>query len=502
MLKWFHFVFILFLFNFIFVFDIYSATLTSKSCSSSDVQTTIDLAQDGDIVLVPAGNCIWSSEVRIGNQTGWSPPAYEGKQITLKGAGIDKTIITDDVPKTGEHQTPLTVYTKDGKFVRITGFTFQGGNTNIGWQGTIFIHGTSKKWRVDHVRFYNLKTSGIRIDGNTYGVIDHCIFDLAGTQAILVYHPEWNGQSYGDGSWNDALSLGTEKAVYIENNVFTELSDVVNQTVDCSRGGRLVFRYNTVNNFNIVVHGTESGGRNRSCFSYEIYNNTFTRLISPNVWTVFFNRGGTGVLFNNVITGNYTSLSHVVTNRTFHNFSPWVACDGSSSYDSNTGIIYDSGIHNGTNSVRALTATGKNWTSNKWVSYSLHNTTTGESSVITSNTTDTITTADDPFGASIIFNNGDNFKILKANNCIDQVGRSTGDLLSGDPPNEGWPNQALEPFYEWNNTINGNDGDIVSDTPILKEGVDYFNDIVRPGYTPYQYPHPLSFSPENLRIVE
>jgi hypothetical protein len=44
--------------------------------------------------------------------------------------------------------------------------------------------------------------------------------------------------------------------------------------------------------------------------------------------------------------------------------------------------------------------------------------------------------------------------------CIDQPGRGQGDLLTGDFPTEvnsvtgtiSWPNQALEPIYEWANT--------------------------------------------------
>jgi hypothetical protein len=43
--------------------------------------------------------------------------------------------------------------------------------------------------------------------------------------------------------------------------------------------------------------------------------------------------------------------------------------------------------------------------------------------------------------------------------CIDQVGRGKGLLLSGSTPKPvSWPVQALEPLYEWNNTLNGGDG--------------------------------------------
>jgi hypothetical protein len=71
------------------------------------------------------------------------------------------------------------------------------------------------------------------------------------------------------------------------------------------------------------------------------------------------------------------------------------------------------------------------------------------------------------------------------------LGRQVGTM---DRANPRWMQQADEPCYEWNNTndhgtaihyvIGGNN------TTILLSR-DYFNDTPMPGYTPYQYPHPL-----------
>lgn len=69
----------------------------------------------------------------------------------------------------------------------------------------------------------------------------------------------------------------------------------------------------------------------------------------------------------------------------------------------------------------------------------------------------------------------------------DQVGRST------DSNNDGV--QDIQPLYEWNNLENGENTDFFlvfeSDSIVLKEGRDYYNNTPRPGYSPYQYPHPL-----------
>jgi hypothetical protein len=59
--------------------------------------------------------------------------------------------------------------------------------------------------------------------------------------------------------------------------------------------------------------------------------------------------------------------------------------------------------------------------------------------------------------------------------------------------------QDLEPLYEWNNLLNGTDVDTemnpnftsCCDPEHIQEGRDYYNDLARPDYIPYVYPHPL-----------
>lgn len=95
--------------------------------------------------------------------------------------------------------------------------------------------------------------------------------------------------------------------------------------------------------------------------------------------------------------------------------------------------------------------------------------------------------------------------------CLDQPGRGQGDLIHpNNPPSVvAWPNQALEPLYIWNNTINGAPGGSGVDTaaqPFIKVNRDYYLS-AKPGYIPYTYPHPLTLTtgtvspsaPTNLR---
>lgn len=83
---------------------------------------------------------------------------------------------------------------------------------------------------------------------------------------------------------------------------------------------------------------------------------------------------------------------------------------------------------------------------------------------------------------------GDPWTECRSYPCVDQPGRGS--------------NQDSVIYYEWNNTLDGNDIDFwiyevdpvefdVSEE-IIVEGRDYFNDTSRPNYTAYTYPHPLT----------
>jgi hypothetical protein len=72
-----------------------AATITAKSVSIADVSSAIASARDGDTVAVPAGTASWTSGLAI------------TKGITLQGAGNDKTVILDDLPRKKRGELPL-----------------------------------------------------------------------------------------------------------------------------------------------------------------------------------------------------------------------------------------------------------------------------------------------------------------------------------------------------------------------------------------------------------
>ncbi|NIR50642.1 hypothetical protein GWO43_26085 [candidate division KSB1 bacterium] len=385
------------------------AIIKASGCSQAEVQAAIDSASDGTVVLVPAGNCIWTSGIDFSN-----------KNITVQGAGIDQTIITD---ATGSawNEVPIFISGTESKPFRITGFTFTGQD---GSNGIIMIRGNSKNWRIDDCKFEI--SSGIEIGWYswTYGVIDHCIFTGNKTFSCILVHAD------DSTDWARPLSLGGEKAVYVEDCTFDfKTVNEWNVAIDASFGGRFVFRHNKLTNITIGTHDV-CNNPGRGVHSYEIYENSFT-MDGQSAYRGINLRGGTGVIYNNTFTtvngGNFTNPIMVTNYRSCSEIVQdqcerfgWDTCDGNSQLDGN------------------LDSTGYP--------------------------------------------------------CLDQIGRTSdidGDGIQDSAPLYEW-NNALDgsdtdiKIHTFDNCDNSSVRDHI------KENRDYYNDKPMPGYTPYAYPHPLS----------
>jgi len=255
-----------------------AATIMAASCSQSDVQNAVNLASEGDTVQVPAGTCIWTIPVIMGDK--WDN-SYQRKSLTLKGAGIGQTIIKNELTApfgVSQIRSGISVYLPAGKFVRITGFTFDGNNS-LQSNGPILASGElGGKIRVDHSEFINLKYRGVTVFV-LFGVIDHNVFTkIPGTTVTAVaIHGDVKGGDFNqnfindnDGdtySWDRPLNLGSEDALYVENNTFN-FDSPQNGAIDTYDGSRYVFRFNTVKSTWTGNHGYDSALR--SGFSYTI----------------------------------------------------------------------------------------------------------------------------------------------------------------------------------------------------------------------------------------
>jgi hypothetical protein len=129
------------------------------------------------------------------------------------------------------------------------------------------------------------------------------LFDYHKTQ-VTVRHGNWNGETDawgGDQSWADSSYFGSNKFIFIEDNTFNGNATLRGGGAanDCDHGGRLVFRYNTLNSANFQVHEME--GRGQGCRAYEVYRNTVN---APDVENSFaYLRTGTGLLWGNTTSG-------------------------------------------------------------------------------------------------------------------------------------------------------------------------------------------------------
>ena len=405
-------------------------TIKAASCNVSDVAAAIGQATaDGDVVAIPAGDCIWTTPLQ----------ATIPNSLTVQGAGAatpqggsDKTIIEDGVNHSTGDPAVFQVTTTAGKSFRLTGIAFYGysGNTSVTYNGVVRIYGGSHSLRVDHCHFYHLNSADMVIAGWLYGVVDHCLFDeaVADENGVRVEDGAWNNDAagFGDQSWADAPYFGSDKFVFIEDCTFNwqGSSSYYAAADDCEGGGRLVFRHNTLNG-HVYFQTHETSNDLRGCRAVEVYDNTATASTNPStdVYAFFIQtRSGTGLVWGNTTT-SYLQLVNAFNDRSTDQLTfaappnGWGYCGitrGPSAWDQNT----------------------------------------------------------DSTGYA----------------CLDQVGRGKEDLLAGVFPNKvdsvtntiTWPNQAVEPYYVWDNTYNpppneAYDGYFSSQQPsVIKVNRDYY----------------------------
>ncbi|MFA5810231.1 MAG: Ig-like domain-containing protein, partial [Thermoleophilia bacterium] len=302
-----------------------AGVITAASCSSADVQAAINLAVDGNRVLIPAGSCTWTSGISISN-----------KGISIEGAGISATTIV--VGTSGGRLFVINLQAADPTFV-LTGITFDGNNLQLGSQSIIDISyptsGTNTNaFRIHHNEFLNLFDTAIEVNmKGTIGssLIDHNTFQMSagsGEKSLELF-----GANNGDyTSFSHPFNVGANEFIFIEDNTFTYAQNE-DGAVDSYHGSRWVFRHNTVTNTNLGNHGADSGNF-RGVHSFEIYENTFNRTASGNYRSLFF-RSGSGVVFNNTFTGNYYGPEVANYRSRPESFTPWGACDGTSIWDEN-----------------------------------------------------------------------------------------------------------------------------------------------------------------------
>jgi hypothetical protein len=97
--------------------------INANNCTFAEVSAKVGEAQNGDTVVVPACDETWGAGQTL------SP---SNKAITIKGAGIDQTVIRRGTPGSRIITWNTIPGTPPNHLSRITGFTFHGTTgTNV-----------------------------------------------------------------------------------------------------------------------------------------------------------------------------------------------------------------------------------------------------------------------------------------------------------------------------------------------------------------------------------
>jgi hypothetical protein len=387
-----------------FVTDLHAATINAATCSAADVSRAINRASAGDTVQIPAGTCVWTTKLSS------TVPA----NISIIGAGSlatvgggDATVIVDNQTSTADFLWSISTNAR-GTF-RLAGITFQGGTGVVKENAILFILGSSQQIRIDHSHFNC--TSGcnnskwIRFTGTMAGVVDRNRLD-GSNQGNYIF---FEGEDEGDAAWAQVTGYGGAGMIYVEDNLVVSHSRFHGGATDCNNGGKFVIRYNDIRQSPVgQTHPTGGQGRGRGCRHHELYRNVQTAAAwyTPGGGMEPFNTfsymtSGTLLLWGNSLGAglfkNLLTLNNCRKN-TDCNYPPFAAPP--------LGWGFCGSQHAGSTSP---------WDGNT--------------------------------------SPGTGYP------CLDNPGRGRGDLLSGDFPRvvntrtrtAAWPNQALEPIYEWLN---------------------------------------------------
>ena len=282
--------------------------VSAISCDLNDVYAAVDFANNGEIVQIPEGICDWDETLTT------------KKEIHLRGAGKDKTILRrmPSAPRTmveydATYDAPDIPNTERFKF---SGIKLQdlGGPYENGYEASrvsegLIIQSGAEDFLVYDSEFEGFShacvlvkdyigTSDVRPDGRSKGVIYNnrfinCYMQGLGYGVHVSGNQEKNWDIY-------PLDIGSEQAVFIEDNYFTGCR----HAVASGYGSRYICRYNFFEgnrrSHTIDAHGWPMPETNRGSRLYEIYENTVVGNdeYDPDGIQI---RGGDGVIFNNTM---------------------------------------------------------------------------------------------------------------------------------------------------------------------------------------------------------
>ena len=217
---------------------------------------------------LPAGSCTWTSTVTI-----------DGKSITLQGAGIDATAITDGIDSGGGAKPVMLQWiTKNTGLSRLTGFTFNGGSTGgKSWTTIVAFYGSTASLRIDHNKIIPTRVKGMEVSVSPRRHRSQLL--AAGSRLVLPgsrdSSPELGRRRRLRRQLLGAADELRQFAIHVRGRQPVVSSGGHVYATDGWMGQRVVYRRNTFTNSTWANHGTETSGRWRSARASEVYQNTF-----------------------------------------------------------------------------------------------------------------------------------------------------------------------------------------------------------------------------------
>lgn len=278
------------------------AAMLATDGSQTDVQSKLDRAANGDVVTIPAGTFTWSG---VRARTG----------VTIQGAGPDRTRIKSTA-EPHDYGAARALWVEVGSSpTRVTQIRFDGC-----WLLGISGPKTGSTYRVDNCIFDGgtLQVVILEASGNGPGLIDHCTFSGGGASELIHNMGMGAGNKAG---WADDVNPGTDQALYVENCTFSKnpLEDAYfwgTSGLQGYYGSRTVMRHCKLNAAHIDQHGTAGSVGARW---FEFYDNVFHvppphdnyEGMAQSDYIAL--RGGSGVVFNNTVTGHNLWGNGVIT---------------------------------------------------------------------------------------------------------------------------------------------------------------------------------------------
>jgi len=364
-----------------------------------------NLATDDVQFNLPAGSQSWGGKATLNLPAGIGNFAVMGAGDLSVVGGNNATVITDTW--TNVFESLWDVLQNDGNrplVIRVGGVTLRtfDASTTYKSQGFIKFVGVGQ-FRADHTTFdMNGATMWAMHVHLAHGVADHNVVQNVGGQpngGLVFTH--YAGalsiqDSEGDGPWAQPTSFGSEHFYFVENNTLNS------NIMDCDHGARVVARHNTINDASgLSTHGTgQEDDRARGCRAQEVYNNTFVG--ATGFRNAVFITAGPGLVWGNTVPAGFTWFIR----------------------------LYNARHSNG--------ADAQGTTPNSWGNCG-------------SNQANGVASGWD----------GNSPSSAIGYPCLDQPGRGQGQMIVNAFPNAvnqatgtiAWPNQALEPIYEWGNTL-------------------------------------------------